>query len=265
MAKQPTIDRFKISVESDAVQLGPNLAALNKMGLTVTGCELITDVKTYRGGHGTKGVSADLLREFIKDHPTFAAIQAVNYFKERGSTQNATYPTLVKLVELGELKKMAPGQYARADVKQIAAPKGPGKGNGVHKTFAKRGEDVMLAHAKRNHGRLNTGKLIEIFEKEGRAKGSVYGSFNKLLSAGKVKRVGETGSGSYVLLTKAATPKKARKKEGGTEARHQWERAGSRGPQWLVGSHAHTTLLTKTLKSTCGAPSFRKKASGRGT
>ena len=69
--------------------------------------------------------------------------------------------------------------------------------------FEKPGVDVILTYARRNHGRFNTTKLIELFEAEGRERGGVYGSINRMLKRKLIKRIGDTGSGSYVLLQKA--------------------------------------------------------------
>jgi hypothetical protein len=145
-----------------------------------------------------------VLAEWIKEHPTFKAIEAVQYFEEQGRTKGSTYPALGVLVEKGILKKLGPGDYARADVKHLAAPKKKRVAKGPLKTFDKRGEDVVLSYARRNHGRFNTPKLVELFTREGRAKNSVYASIDALMKQKLVKRVGEKGDGQYVLLNKTA-------------------------------------------------------------
>ena len=81
---------------------------------------------------------------------------------------------------------------------------------GPPKTFDKTGEDVVLSYARRNHGRFNTPKLVEIFEREGRAKNSVYASIDALMKQKLAKRIGEKGGGQYALLNKPAPKPKTK-------------------------------------------------------
>jgi hypothetical protein len=220
MAKLPTVERFKLSCEVEATNLGPTLAQFTKMGLTNLGFELITDVRRFN-----KNIKPDapdvpeigttaLLTAWIKDHPTFKAIEAVKHLEANGHTRGSAYPALRDFVEKGILKKLEPGHYSRADVKHLTGPKKTKPAKQTRRvirpvrSFDKRGEDVILSYGKRNHGRFNTAKLVEVFLKEGRAKNSVYASIDALLKAKRAKRVGDNGSGQYVLLTKPAkTPK----------------------------------------------------------
>lgn len=75
----------------------------------------------------------------------------------------------------------------------------------ARKTFDKRGEDVIVSHARSNHGRTNTERLIKVFARQGRARNSVYASLDALMKNKMMKRVGDKGSGQYVLLAKAKT------------------------------------------------------------
>ena len=225
--KPPTIDRFRIMCEAEAAEMGPIIAQLSRMGLTNVHFELITDVVRFgKNGPRPEISSQELLTAWIKDHPTFKALDAVKHFAEHGRSNTAVYPALAVLCEKGVLKKNAPGNYSRTDVKAIEAgehTKVPAKKKQRavtehRKTFAKRGEDVILAYAKRNHRRFNVGKLVEIFTKEGRARNSVYASVNALLEQKQAKRVGASGSGEYVLTNKAskANPTAAHKANGST-------------------------------------------------
>lgn len=205
MPKLEAIERFRISIETDVSNLGPIMAQLAKMeGATVTGNELITDVRRFvqRDVNGIK--AQDFLAAWIKDHPTFTTSDAASAFEADGRNKTSIYGALKALTEKGVLKKLTEGNYARADVKHIAAPKKKRVAKGPPKTFDKRGEDVVLSYAKRNHGRFNTAKLVEIFEREGRARNSVYASIDALIKQRVVKRVGSKGEGQYVLLNKPA-------------------------------------------------------------
>jgi hypothetical protein len=208
MAKLPTVERFRISLETDIVSLGPVMAQLAKIpGVAVTGNELITDVRRFQKNSTIPkdGIpSSEFLTGWVKDHPTFTTSDATAAFEIDGRVKTGAYGAIKTLIEKGILKKLADGHYARADVKQLAAPKKRRVAKGAPKTFDKRGEDVVLSYAKRNHGRFNAAKLVEIFTREGRAKNSVYASIDALMKQKIVKRVGEKGEGQYVLLNKPA-------------------------------------------------------------
>ena len=214
MAKSPPPPehhRFRITCECDVANLGVVMFRLSHIeGLTVTGNELITEVSAFNTRRSFDTSSQDFLLEWIKEHPTFRASEAVKHFTENGRTASSCYPGLATLVDKRILKKLGPGQYSRADVKAIAAPK---KGTAKEapkkrETFAKPGRDVVLSYAKRNHGRFNTRKIIELFEKEGRARNGVYGAIDDLLKKRVAKRIGASGSGEYVLVTRTEKPSK---------------------------------------------------------
>jgi hypothetical protein len=207
MPKPPPIERFKVATVCDKAILGEVIAALTKMGLDNITFDLVTEVVTFRNNSGGTG---ELLQAWVNDHPTFKAIDAARHFEANGLTRGSCYPALRALVEKGILKKLSPGNYAHANVKHIEGPKKEKKtrvAKSPPKTFDKRGEDVIITYAKRNHGRFNTAKLVEIFTSEGRAQNSVYASIDALIKHKQAKRVGDKGSGQYVLLSKATKPK----------------------------------------------------------
>jgi hypothetical protein len=77
-----------------------------------------------------------------------------------------------------------------------------------YRRFDNRAEDVILTYARRNHGKFNTNKLVEVFAAEGRARNSLYATIDALMKSRLVKR---TGKGRYALLQKAAKSKPGRK------------------------------------------------------
>jgi hypothetical protein len=210
MPKLPTTDRFRIICEAEAQEMGLIVAQLTRMGLTNVHFELITDVIGYRQNAKHEVKAEDFLAEWIKDHATFRAAEAVQHFRDNGRTDGAGYTALRMLCEKKILNKISGGNYSRADVKAIEAGKHTKtektEKKTEPKTFSKSAEHVILSFARRNHGRFSTTRLIPAFEKEGRARGSVYASINKLLTNKLAKRVGDAGSGEYVLTAKA-TPK----------------------------------------------------------
>lgn len=196
MARQQpaTVDRFKITAECEAPEMGLIIAQLTKMGLTNLHFELVTDVLAYRqkANHDIK--AADFLTEWIKDHPTFKAIEACKHFEANGRTKGSAYPALSDLVEAGILKKLDdPGHYARADVKAIAPPKKGKKAKAAAPTqekYAIPNHDYILRLAKRRKNGLFTRALMRThFEKDGRPPGSVAPALSTLMERKQIIRI----------------------------------------------------------------------------
>lgn len=213
MAKAPdTIDRIGFYFETSIDEAGKFIAMLTKEGVQAMRHELITDVITFKKG-AHHAISAEaFLTNWIADHPTFKVSEAVKFCKEDGRTAGACYTALRLMVEKKVLKKLGEGNYARADVKSLAPPKkkptekkaAAKKGAKPHKSFEKTGMEVIMSYAKRNHGRCNTAKLLDLFEAEGRARNSVYAPLEKLVKAKKLKRVGEEAGGQFMLMNDQA-------------------------------------------------------------
>ena len=205
MPKPLPVQRFRISCEVDVANLGPVLVQLAQIAdLTVTGSEVVTDVRTYKQqrktGHTVK--AEDFLTEWLADHPTFRALDIIQHFRADGRTDGAGYTALRTLLEKKLLKKLGPGQYSRADVKHLPAPK--------KKTKPKKQHDVpahafTLRAASRNHGRFNSHWLKRQFEADGRHPSGTGPVINRLLNDKAIKRVGD---GEYVLLQKTKPVKK---------------------------------------------------------
>jgi microcompartment protein CcmK/EutM len=202
MAKPPPEESFNVTFFGIPKELlGASVAAQAKVGDFPFRTELVTTVVGFRKNEKSDINPREFLETWIKDHPSFKAIEAVKAVKEAGGSNTSTYPALAVMVGKGLLKKVGDGLYARADVKALAPPRKK-RTEKPHKTFDKRGEDVILSYARRNHGRFNTAKLVELFAAEGRARNSVYASIDALLKDRMVKRTGDRGSGQYVLLSK---------------------------------------------------------------
>lgn len=200
MPKEPPVERFRITCEVEPANLGPTVAQLTKLGLSNIHFELVEDVRTFAKRTNHEVSSEALLLEWIKDHPTFKAIEACKHFEANGRTKGSTYPALGVLVEKKVLKKLDQGNYARADVKHLAAPKTKPKGRVINEVSHR---DFILRTARRNHGRFSAAKIKELFEKEGRNRDSVSTAIDALLKRKLVKRVGD---GEYVLLQKTTQP-----------------------------------------------------------
>lgn len=218
MAKPPPepIEDFTVTIRQvPKFALGDLHAALAKLDLSDVESNLVTHVPKFATRPEIK--STDFIMTWSEDNPTFKAIDVVNAFEAAGRGRTTAYPAISVLVEKRLLKKVGPGEYARADQKALPAPPKKEKKREPYKTYDKPGTEVILSYMRRNHGRGNNTKLNEIFVAEGRAKGSVSASIDKLLKDKMIKRVGDSHSGQYVLLNKAQTERKkalvAEKKE----------------------------------------------------
>jgi hypothetical protein len=204
MAKAPPVQTFEISCEVEVHNLGPAMVALAHIeGLTVTGSKLITTVKSFKQNTTTPGFSTrSFIREWIADHPTFKAIEAVKAVRATGNGNgSAAYPALSALVGNGTLKKIGEGMYSRADVKALAKlpklrDKKAAKPKRQHDIG---GGDFALRLMSRNHGKMSSSTMKGHFEKDGRSPTGVGPVLNKLLEDKRIKRVGE---GLYELAPK---------------------------------------------------------------
>ena len=199
MPKLPTVDRFRLSCEVAVSDLGPIIAQLTKMGLTNLHFELMTDVPTFAEKVKHDVNSQDFLLEWTKEHPTFKAVEAVNHFRANQRTPGAAYTALRILVEEKTLKKLGPGNYARADIKAIAAPKKeakPAKGD-PQTRYTVPNTGLIMRLIKRRNGHINLTQVKDAFEKDGRPRGSASPAIRECLDKKLIKRVGE---GEYEMI-----------------------------------------------------------------
>jgi hypothetical protein len=208
MVKKPIEERdsFNFTIIGVAAdQLGELVALVTKMGFTQTRHELVTDVIRFKNNRQHDVKSEDFLLAWIEQNPTFRARDAVQHFEENDRTAGACYTSLKLLARKGALKKLGEGNYTRADIKAIEAPKKRDHFDVDHREF-------ILRYARAHHGRMSVAKLRAHFEANGRKPVSVGGALNVLVSQKMVKLLGD---GEYVLLAKggakphAKTPEKS--------------------------------------------------------
>jgi len=227
MAKEPEMyHRFKITAEISSEKMGDLLATLTIMGLENINYELITDIINFKGKIVHEISSADLAKTFVEQNPTFRAVDITKYFMENGRTKGAGYPALQKLVEAKIVRRIAPGQYQRADVRAIAPPtpatteqaskqvketktaeKKPHARTGIAPPrFEITGADAVWNFIK-NRKKFTMKELAASFEEQGRNAHSVSPLVTKL---GQAKKVRPLGDGVYEVLknTKPDTPAK---------------------------------------------------------
>jgi len=199
MPKLPTVDRFRLSCEVAVSDLGPIIAQLTKMGLTNINFELMTDVLAFAEKVKHDVRSPDHLKAWTEDHPTFKAIDAVNHFRNTGrGNGSAAYPALAELVEAGVLKKLGSGNYARADVKHIAAPKKEAKPKGdTQNRYTVPHTGLIMRLIKRKHGHITTEQIKDGFEKDGRPRASASPAIKDCLDKKLIKRVAD---GEYEMI-----------------------------------------------------------------
>jgi len=204
MPKPPPVQTFEISCEVEVQNLGPAMVALAHIeGLVVTGSKLVTTVKSFAKNTMTPGFSTQgFIRDWVQEHPTFRAKEAVHAVRATGNGNgSAVYPALNYLVETGILKKLAPGEYSRTDVKALVKPKKEKEETRVHKEVP--GPDFALRLMSRAHGKISSMTLKKHFDADGRAASGVSGVIQKLLKTKQIKRVGE---GVYELTPKKTKP-----------------------------------------------------------
>jgi hypothetical protein len=199
MAKPETIERFKITCETDVQNLGPVMLALAKIeGLSVTGNELVTEVRTFKQKQSHAVRAEDFLVDWIADHPTFQAREAIKHFRDAGRTDGAGYTALRVLVQRKLLRKLGEGRYTTTAARHQPKQAKPVHRDVDHHTF-------ILRAASRNHGRFSTSWMKKQFEKDGRVPGNVSPTIAALMKKKAVKRVGDS---EYVLLARPAKVKK---------------------------------------------------------
>lgn len=225
MAKTPTttVERYMIHVEASKDDMGHVVAEAIKRGLTNIGYELITDVETFRknGTRKPRGVTGnEFARAFLKDNASFAAIQLVNHFKANDLTDGMAYKAMHDLVKSGELKKLGPGNYQRAGVKALPAPKGKRPATHVGPRHEIGNKEVILKRIK-GRARFTLAELRGYFSNTGRNPKSISPIVSKLFQA---KLVTQLESGVYawgkVKKKKVAnrTPAAVKKKRAATVA-----------------------------------------------
>ncbi len=211
MPKPPPIEYFMLSTPTPKSLLGEAVAALTNLGLTEINFELMTDVPAFARNKSTHEVkAADFLGAFIAEHPTFSQKEVSALFKKDGRQASAGYYAMSKLLEQGVIKKLDDnGNYSRADVKQIAAPKKAKTKPAITRDkFDVNHRDFILGYARQHNGRMSGTKLREYFEKHGRKAASVGGALNMLKQRKLIKLLGD---GEYVLASKVAPKPKPAK------------------------------------------------------
>ncbi|WLB24939.1 hypothetical protein QIH85_23960 [Bradyrhizobium japonicum] len=205
-----TVEYFNVLVRRIPKEmLGDVLGDLAKRGLSEVLPELVTDVLSYKSRQQHDTSATDFLTAWVAEHPTFTLKEVTKHFRESGRTSAAAYYAIKQLNEARTIKKLDDnGNYTRADVKHIEAPK---KDRAATPAKAKRvvhdvdHREFILGYARAHGGRCSATKLRDYFTKHKRNPNSVGGALNYLVEHKKLKLLGE---GEYLLLAKGgAKPK----------------------------------------------------------
>lgn len=207
------VEKFRVLCEVPKEKLGDLIAELTKMGLTDIQHELITNVLNYKKPKRFEINSADFLRDYIKDHPTFTRKDVITYFKKHSREESAAKNALHGLAREGVIKMLGEGNYQRADVKALAAPKkAKSKEPKPTKKIARQSgryevtnADVLL-NGFRSRKRFTNKEAEEMLEKNGRPGNSAGPVLLKLMSLRKVRRLGQ---GEYSIAKVPIKKKKA--------------------------------------------------------
>jgi hypothetical protein len=235
-----TVDRFRISIEVPKEQLGHWVTEFTKMGLQHISHELVTDVLTYkekkpRTIYETSG--DDLLREWIKSHATFKRKEVLDYFEHSGRTAKSGDAALARLIKLKEVKPLGQGNYQRAGVKAIAAPKKAKAKNGKKTTKPPRRPptnykvpniDLILGFM-RKRKKVTLTDIQTIFVKNGRPAKSVSPILTDLIAKHKVRRVGAAEYSAVIHHHKSAGAKARAKLNGAAPETHQQKEVMANG------------------------------------
>jgi hypothetical protein len=208
MAKPEAADFIQFTFKVTPEEAGKWIVILTNGGVGELHQEVVTNVVTFnkRASHKTK--AEDFLKAWLVDHPTFKAKEAIDACRADGRNAAAGYRALRILTDEKILRRLGEGNYQRADVKHLAAPKAAK----TAKTAARDRHEVdhrefILRYGRQHQGRFSLAKLKAHFEAHGRKPSSVGGAVNILTTQKKIKRVGE---GEYVLLNKAAPKSNAK-------------------------------------------------------
>lgn len=178
--------------------MGLTVAGLTKLGMTNLKFELVTTIPTYAKKTHHEVKAEDFLMAWMQEHPTFRVLEAVQHFRANGRSDGACYTAVRMLCESKALKKVGPGNYARADVKAIAAP--------TKKTQPEKAKpeitngDFILRLARRAHGRVSLAKIKQAFADEGRTVSSIHPTIADLVKKKHLKREDE---GMYEVIPAA--------------------------------------------------------------
>jgi hypothetical protein len=225
-----TVDRFRIYAEIPKDQLGHWVTEFTKMGLKEIGHELITDILNYkekkpRVVYETSG--DDFLREWLKTHATFNRTEALGHFEQGGRTAKSGDAALARLIKLKEVKPLGQGNYQRAGVKAIAAPKKakakkPAKPPRRPVTNYKVPNIDLILGFMRKRKTVTLSDIQTVFAKSGRPVKSVSPILTDLIAKHKVRRVG-TGEYSVVIHHNKSAKAKAKLNGAAPESHQQKE------------------------------------------
>lgn len=213
--KEPqTVDRFRVSCEVPKEQLGHIIAELAKMQLEHVNYELITDVLNYKKAQKYETTSAEHLREWIKDHPTFNRQEVIAHFAATGRSQESASNAIYVLAREKLLKKLGEGNYQRADVKAIAGPKKQKLAAAVtskkQRSHQQRYEisniDYLLAKF-RNRKKFTVREAEDCFAADQRPKKSVWPLLFRLAAMNKLKKL---GNAEYTVAKRTLTARKSK-------------------------------------------------------
>jgi len=221
MPKPPPVEYFECVCRMPVLTAGPIMAMLTKIeGLDVSAPHLVSEIKAYSRNTAVTGSNPEMgtkgfLAEWSKANPTFKAIDAVKAIRADGrGNGTAAYPALNALVEDGTFKKLAPGQYSRADVKHLPSPKAKAAKKAKRKNDVSNAEFTRRAMS-RAHGRISSAALKRLFENDGRPTSGTGPTLTKMREGGVVKQVGE---GMYELTARGKGKPASKPKVNGAAA-----------------------------------------------
>jgi hypothetical protein len=243
MAKQVEVqNRFRIFAEVEAVELGPRLVQFAEMGLQGIGHELITDVISFKGNGPRKAHDStgdQFAAAWVAEHPTFRALELVNYFRDGERTAGSAYTALRNMVAQDIVVKVAPGMYRRADVRELEAPKESQRGKHGHIRHEVTNWD-FIRNAMKHRKRITAAELRTLFKEDGRNEASITPILTKMRAAKQLKDV---GPGEYEILKPPSGKTPDEKKKDKDRLRQQAKRDAAKAAR-LNGATPTATETT---------------------
>lgn len=202
MIKRPeTIDHFHITLDVEITEVGGTLAQLQRLGYKIAGCELVTDVLTFKQKqHKVYDVTGEeLVMTWLAEHPAFKLSELASHFKSLGRVQSSASYSVAKLVHKGVLLNLGRGQYRRSIPLLEARPQEtPPEEQAPHRQKRHEiGNRMLMWGTIGKRQNFLASELREKFKEEGRPTSSMYSQLSKMTDEGFFKQIEE---GKYQVL-----------------------------------------------------------------
>ncbi|OSJ31531.1 hypothetical protein BSZ19_21850 [Bradyrhizobium japonicum] len=192
--KEPeTTEEVKLFAVVSIAQMGPAIAALERIGVVDVGYEFITHVNHFKNKKVHEVSATDFAAEYVQANPRFTSAAIVAHFKAAGRQGSAAYYGLKKLAEANVIRKSG-DEFIRVEALPAPEPKAKGQ----HYEVPNKG---LIEGAIKGRKQFTVRELRDLFVKEGRQEKSISPILSKMASEKLIKKA---GPGEYTVLAKGA-------------------------------------------------------------